>query len=396
VKVLFVVPYVPSTIRVRPYNFIKELAQHHDVTVVATATAREAAGAAGLEELGARVELVPIRPATALMSCAAAALRGDPLQAAVCMSPALDRRLRELVATGGFDVVHVEHLRGAAARASIPAHIPTVFDAVDSISLLWERTLAASTSLRQHVLARLELQRTRRFEGLIVRRFDRVAVTSAVDAKRLQELAPGAELTVVPNGVDLEYFSVQGCAREPATLVFSGKMSYHANVTAVRHFVDAILPLVRQQRPDVQLRIVGSSPPQEIVDLARDPAISVTGYLPDIREAIRGATVAICPVTVKVGVQNKVLEAMALGLPVVCSAVGFEGLAAEPDQDLLVANSPSEFAADVVRLLDDADLRRRLSAAGRRYVESHHRWSAATAQLEGLYQEAIDRHRVPA
>jgi len=130
-------------------------------------------------------------------------------------------------------------------------------------------------------------------------------------------------------------------------------MAYHANVTAVLHFVRDILPQVRAGAPDVRLRIVGSDPPEVIRRLATDPRIDVTGYLPDLRPPIGSSTVAICPVTVKVGIQNKILEAMALGVPVVSSAKGAVGLAARAGEDLLVADGPAAFGCAVLGLLRD-------------------------------------------
>jgi glycosyltransferase involved in cell wall biosynthesis len=169
-------------------------------------------------------------------------------------------------------------------------------------------------------------------------------------------------------------------------------MSYHANVTAALHFVRNILPLIRSSWPDVRLRIVGSNPPSSIQVLAQDPAITVTGHVDDIREALGRATIAVCPVTVKVGIQNKVLEAMSMALPVVCSVAGAAGLSAQPGRDFLVADGTAAFAAEVSRLLGDAGLRASLGQAGRHYVETHHRWGAAAEQLERLYREAIDEH----
>jgi glycosyltransferase involved in cell wall biosynthesis len=220
-------------------------------------------------------------------------------------------------------------------------------------------------------------------------------VTAPEDARALRELVPTAKVAVVPNGVDLDYFRPLAGEREPATLVFSGKMSYHANVSAVLHFVRHVLPLIRAVRPDVRLRVVGSQPPRSIQTLARDPAIAVTGYVPDIREIVGRATVVLCPVTVKVGIQNKVLEAMAMGLPVVSTRAGLEGLVAAPGHDLLVADGAAEFAAHVCRLLADADLRASLGRAGRHYVETHHRWDVAARQLENLYHEATAKTLAP-
>jgi len=388
VRILFVLPYVPSLIRVRPYNFIRSLARRHEITVLATSMAGEAEDVAALQAICEGVHIVPFRLATGLRSCARAALCGEPLQAAVCRSPAAERLLRDLLARGRFDVVHVEHLRAAYLGAHIPRDLPTVFDSVDSISLLLERTLQSSHSLRQRLQAALELHRTRRYEAGILRRFHQVAVTSPDDAAALQALAPDGRVTVVPNGVDLEYFRPPAGPRDAATLVFSGKMSYHANATAVLHFVRHILPIVRRSRPDVRVKIVGSRPPAPIRALTADPAITVTGHVPDIREAIAPCTVAICPVTVKVGIQNKVLEAMALGVPVVSTRAGLGGLAAEPGRDILVADDETTFAGQVCRLLDDPQLCRQLGMAGRHYVEDHHRWDTAADRLEGLYRQA--------
>lgn len=271
----------------------------------------------------------------------------------------------------------------------MPPGLPVVYDAVDCISLLLLRTLRSSHSLSQRLIAALEMRRTRAYESHLLTQVDRAAATSSEDARALEMLRPGARVTVIPNGVDLEYFQPLAGPRERATIVISGKMSYHANVTATLNFAHHVFPVVRALHPEARLRIVGANPPPSVCALARDPAISVTGYLGDIRPALGSATVAVCPVTVKVGIQNKILEAMAMGLPVVASSVGAEGLRFEPGRDALVATRWPEFADLVCRLLADEDLRRRLGSAGRRYVEQNHRWSDAATRLEELYRDAI-------
>jgi glycosyltransferase involved in cell wall biosynthesis len=243
--------------------------------------------------------------------------------------------------------------------------------------------------MRQRLLAAIELRRTRAYEARLLDRFDHTIVTSPDDAQALMAVAPNAAVSVVRNGVDLDYFKPLASPREAATLVFSGKMSYHANVTAVLHFVRRIFPLVRATRPDVRLRIVGSDPPATIRALAADRCIVVTGYTPDIRGHVAGASVSICPVTVKVGIQNKVLEAMAMGIPVVATPAGAAGLEASPGRDLLVAHEPEEFAAQVCRLLADSSLAGKVARAGRCYVERYHRWDTAARALEALYEEVV-------
>jgi sugar transferase (PEP-CTERM/EpsH1 system associated) len=390
-RILYVLPYVPSLIRVRPYHLIRELARRHEIHVLAASTRLELPYAEHLRSFCSGVDVVPLRAGASAGSCFAAALRGEPLQAAVCRVPELERRLDAILAEHAFDVVHVEHLRAAHLRPRIPSGLPTLFDSVDCISLLLDRARRASHSLWQRVVAVLELQRTRAFEAGMLPRFDRVMATSTEDAAALQALAPSIDVAVVPNGVDLDYFRPADEPREPATIVFSGKMSYHANATAALYFASKILPLIRTIRPDARLRIVGSGPPRSVRALSRDPDISVTGYLPDIRDGLRGAAVAVCPISVKVGIQNKILEAMAMGIPVVSTTRGIEGLGAVPGRDVMVADSPAEFAAHVGRLIGDPALGERVGQAGRRYVELHHRWDATARKVETLYTEAIER-----
>lgn len=396
-NVLFVLPYVPSLIRVRPYHFIRELARDHEVTVLALGSVRELPNVEALRALGARVETVPLNRGEALVHCGAAVLRAESLQGAVCQSRAMEDRLARLLQGTRFDVVHVEHFRAAYLGARIPPDVPALFDSVDCISLLQERTLQSSHSWRQRALARVELEPTRRCEGKVLQRFDEVVVTSGEDRDALLKLAPTRSISVIPNGVDLDYFRTSELPRPAETLIFSGKMSYHANVTAVLHFARSILPRVRARRPDVRFVVAGSDPPPSVRALAADSSIAVTGHLADLRPVLARATVSVCPVTVKVGIQNKILEAMAVGLPVVCSREGATGLEAQPERDVLIGADPDDFARQVVRLLDDAALRGRVARAGRSYVEANHRWSSATHQLAARYEKLVGhdpRHQV--
>jgi len=393
VRVLFIAPYVPSPIRVRPYHFVRELSRRHEVTLLAVGSECDAAAVAEMRRVCRVVEVVPPSGLASMRSLVIAAVRAEPLQSAVCQSPALRERLHALLNAHKFDLVHIEHLRAVRLHTSLPPQLPSVFDAVDSISLLLERTLRSSHSVRQRAIAALELGRTRDYEAELTRRVDRVVVTSRDDAAEFRRLDPTAEPTVIPNGVDLDRFRPVGEPPEPASIVFSGKMSYHANVSAVLHFVRNILPIVRAARPDVRLRIVGSSPPPAIERLTRDAAITVTGHVPDMRTALAGATLAVCPVTVKVGIQNKVLEAMALAVPVVCSRLGADGLDAQDGRDFLVADDALAFARAVLRVLNDSTLGQRVGESGRRYVETHHRWDMAAARLEALYASVVDQRQ---
>ncbi len=209
--------------------------------------------------------------------------------------------------------------------------------------------------------------------------------------KRLVPLSPCHPVTVLPNGVDLDYFSPSAAPRKPATIVFSGKMSYHANVTAALHLVHDIMPLVWKERPDVDVQIVGRDPPSQVrsfVSRHLSP-ITVTGSVPDLRCYLQRASLAVAPMSYGAGVQNKVLEAMACATPVVATSQAVSALEACPDEHVLVADDPTDFARQILRLLDDRGLQSRIGQAGRRYVEQHHDWNRIVEQLEGIYRELI-------
>jgi glycosyltransferase involved in cell wall biosynthesis len=219
--------------------------------------------------------------------------------------------------------------------------------------------------------------------------FDHVCVTSSADKSAFEALGKvGAPITVLPNGVDLEYFAPADPAQRGNSIVFSGKMSYHANVTAAHYLATQVMPLVWAVHPETRLVIAGSRPPKSIVKLASEypGRVTVTGYLPDLRKPLHEASIAAAPLLYGAGVQNKVLEAMACATPVVATSRATRALNVQPGIDCMVADTPQIFADALLRLLQDEALRQRIGAAGRRYVEMHHDWHVITTQLETIYR----------
>jgi polysaccharide biosynthesis protein PslH len=194
---------------------------------------------------------------------------------------------------------------------------------------------------------------------------------------------------VVPNGVDLDYFRPTGEPREPATLVFSGKMSYHANHTAALYLLNEVMPLVWRERRDVRVMIVGAGPAPSLQRLAADPRVMVTGYVPDLRPYLARATVAVCPIRYGVGVQNKVLEALAMGAPVITARQTTVALAQLTGRELLVADNAAEFAVGVVQLLGQPEACELLGGAGRAYVEAQYSWDRSALALEQCYHGVV-------
>lgn len=392
-NILFISPYLPSLIRVRPYNLIKALAERgHCITLLALEPPGEDTSSLDtLRHMCQQVEPVPLPHWRTLWNAVQVMPGQTPLQAAYSRSPQMAELIKRTQAKNKFDIVHVEHLRGAELSQAVNG-TPIVFDSVDSITLLFERVLQAGPNWRSRMMARLDLARTRAYEGKLLERFQRVLVTSPRDRDTLAQLTTTPELNqrliVLPNGVDLNYFKPIDTPRDPATLVFTGKMSYHANVAAGLDLASQVMPLVWQQMPQARLMIVGKDPTPALLALAADPRITVTGTVPDIRPYLAQATVAISPMRYGVGIQNKVLEAMALATPVISTPQAVSALQIEEGQEALIAATPAAMAQAVVTLLTNEPLRHHVGQAGRRYVETHHDWDLAAAKLELIYREA--------
>ena len=401
-RILFVTPYPPSRIRVRGYELLAQLQRTHEVTVLTQCVSeQELADVEALRKLGHEVVVVQESRRWAMLRSGLALFSSLPLQVAYARSARFAQAVQDLC--GAFDVIHVEHLRGIASMERLALTHPLVWDAVDCISLLSKHTAQAGPSLSVRAVAFLEQKRTQHYEARMVRQHRHITVTSERDRQALidlhrmhtgdllssdEQLAPG--IHVLPNGVDLEYFRPLQQERRRFNLVFSGKMSYHANVATALYLYHQIMPLIWQQRPGATLTIAGSKPPKSLQALARDPRVTVTGYVADMRPYVGSAEVMLSPMVYSVGIQNKVLEAMALGTPVVVAAQAAAALGARPGRDLLVAESAREFAEATLRLMDDAELRASLEQHGRAYVEQHHNWRAVTDRLVDVYQRAIN------
>ncbi|MCC6191304.1 MAG: glycosyltransferase, partial [Anaerolineales bacterium] len=371
-NILYVSPYPPILIRARTHNIIRHLRRKgHALTLATVWQGHQEAQA--LEELrasGMPVIAAPLRRVQVARNVLGAVASGLPIQARYCWQPALvHATLQALRAAPGFDVVHSEHMRGAehalslrAAAAKLSRRPVFVWDSVDCITMLFEQAARQSRNWISRLITRWELPSTRRYEKRVARQFDRVLVVSERDQAALERVAGyqagESPIRVVPNGVDTEYFTPNFGPRQPATIIFTGKMSYHANATAAAYLVEQIMPLVWAQWPEAQVIIAGSSPTRAVVALGQSqaPRVQVTGYVPDLRPYLQSATVAVAPITYGAGMQNKVVEAMACGTPVIASPRAVSALNAQVGEEVLVAEAPAEFAQALLRLLKDEAL----------------------------------------
>ncbi len=408
-RILFLTPQLPFPPRqgtqIRNYHLLRAAATAHQVDLVSFARPGEGLARANpLLELCGQVKLVPAPPARSRGSRLRVLLSSlEPDMAHRLRSEQFDEALRSVAAGNKYDLIQIAGLEMArylpAARAVAP-RARLVFDDHNAEYLLQARAAevdahrAASWPKAGYSL--LQWLKLRRYEAWVCRRADRVLAVSEADAAALRTLGtPPERFQVVPNGVDTDFYRPEGSViPDPATLLFTGTMDYRPNVDAMRWFVSEVLPLISAQRPEVTLQIVGRSPAPFVVQLASShPGVTVTGPVEDVRPYFSRSSICVVPIRMAGGARLKILEALAMGVPIVSTRMGSEGIDLSDGKELLLADSAQDFAAAVLRLLEDQGLRRQLSTQGRRAAEERFDWSRVAPRLLETYRDAETRGR---
>jgi sugar transferase (PEP-CTERM/EpsH1 system associated) len=368
--------------RLTVYNLVQHFSRRHSVALVCfLEPGQDPAWVRRLEGVAERVEVVPLRRAAAYGRAALGLASRRPLQVHYYRSPAMARRLRAVVEEFRPDLVYAHTIRMAEYLAG-DRPVPGALGMQISMALNYDRLARFASSPLWRAAYRLEAGRSGRYEPRIAARFDRCLLISEADVAALGLPRP-TNVLVNPHGVDFEYFRRSpGAVAEPGRIVFTGNMAYAPNRDAVEWFVTEILPLVRRQVPGARLDVVGADPPRRVLDLAADPAVEVTGRVPDMRPYLERAAAGVDPLRIGAGLQNKVLEGMAMGLPMVITSIANEGIGAAPGEEVLVADDPPAFAAAVARLLEDPGLGRAIGERARRMIEQRWSWEANFADLE--------------
>jgi len=406
-RILFICPYVPDLIRVRPYQFIRTLHSFGINIVLATVIASKE-DETSLENLKPYVEEFithKLDNKNSYVNCLLGMVGDKPLQSLYSYSQRLSDQIQSRLSNrqnnSEIDLIHVEHLRGGKYAEFLQVEMrknkirqrPIVWDSVDNISALFEQASAQSLSIRTKFVTKFELRRTKAYEKKLVESMDRVLVTSKRDYDAFVDLnsVSSSKLRIVSNGVDLQYFKPGVTLnRKKDTILISGKMSYHANIRMVHHFVDDIFPLVTKEKPNAKLWIVGKDPHSSITALGNDPRIIVTGMVPDMRPYLQEVSVSVAPIVYGAGIQNKVLEAMACATPVVTTPVADVSINAQNGVDYLVENNAEDFARAVIKLLNDQELSNRIGYSARAFVEANHNWSLIGNSLYQIYSEVVN------
>jgi sugar transferase (PEP-CTERM/EpsH1 system associated) len=394
-RVLFIdsrLPYPPIRgDKLRVFNLLRRVARHHEVALITLIQKQEESKfVSDLRPYCSEIRTVYKPVFSSLFSCGVAVFDDIPFQVAYFRSRRMMRLVKEMIAEWKPDVVHTHYIRAAQYAADVSS-VPRVLDLTDSFSLYLERLRAFTSNPFKRLFINLEYRRLRSYEP-IIENFDRNLMCSPIDREQVLRQAPHARIDLLYNGVDLDVFTHDERTQpEEYRIILTGNMSYFPNTDAAVYFVREIFPIIQKTIPSARLYVVGQRPPKNVRQLASE-AITVTGLVPDIAHEYMKSSVAVAPTRFGSGTLNKVIEALALGVPVVATTIGTSGLSALRDgQEILVADDPRQFAEHVIRLLSDPPLRTRLAQAGSAYVRSHLSWDVLAEQLQSVYADVAER-----
>jgi sugar transferase (PEP-CTERM/EpsH1 system associated) len=382
------VPFPPDRgDKITTHHELAHLNRHHEVHVFCLADGEEdLQNVAGAREHAASVTAVLATPRATRMRALRGLLRGEPLSVAGYrfgqLQVAVDRAMEQIRP----DLVWV--FSANMAQYVLHHTVPRVIQFADLDSLKWSQYAESASGLKRWVYAR-EHRTLLAHERDLARGAARSVVCTENERRDFQQQIPGVPVDILANGVDLDYFSPSGCNKVPGRMVFTGVMDYLPNVDAVVWFVNEVMPLVRRQVPSASFVICGSRPSAQVQALAAVPGVTVTGRVPDVRPYVESSEVFVGSLRIARGVQNKVLEALALRVPCVTTRKVLAGTVVPEGQGILAADAAAGFAAHVVRLLQDDVLREDQARQGRQAVENLYDWKAQFAVLDTVIADVM-------
>lgn len=375
--------------KIRIYNLLRHLSQFHQVTLLSFADAHEATTAQidHLHEFCAHVEAVPkpvYNPST--VRATLGYLSPWPRSLVDVYSPVMAKRVSEIAHLCQVHAVLASQFQTMRYLELVP-DLPTIMEEMEITG--FHNQVDQATRKRNRVRALLTLTKMENALRTLLNRGVAFTVVSEAERDYLLPLAPnGARIEIVPNGVDTSSQKPDNSVKpQPNSLIYTGAVTYNANYDAVAYFIRDIFPLVRQRIPDAQFTVTGKTGDVDVRDLAAYPGVTFSGYLPSVAGAVHNSWALVAPLRVGGGTRLKILEAMALGTPVIATSKGVEGLEVKADENILIADTSQAFADTVCRLLQDEALRTRLASAGRALVEAKYDWAIIGQQLAHLITE---------
>ena len=390
-RILFVTarfPYPPlKGDQMVPYYRIRHLSQRHEITLISLCESEpEVEHVNHMRRYCQEVHYIRLEKWRSMLNIVfGAPFSNLPMQTLYYYTPELKRNLTRLIKTEKFDLIQAYLLRLTPMLKNLG--VPTVVDLIDSMQLNLNRRIAKETPLMRWIL-RNELHRLASYETNLGDTFPHMIVTSDIDR---QHITTG-KVHSIPLGVDVERFIPTEESNSDPVIIFSGNMAYNPNIQAIIWFIKACFSHILSAVPDAKLIIAGANPPPEIRDLHRPGQIEVTGFVDSIADVMQGARVAIAPMQSGSGMQFKILEAMSCGLPVVTTSIGLGSIKAKVDSEICVADTPSDFASYVIKILTEPNFTQLIGQRARTFVIEHHSWEQSARRVEEIYQLVINNN----
>jgi len=387
-KVLFVanrVPYPPFRgDKLKIWNLANRLSVSHELDIITIAESKEDLNyAQKLGDYFGEVTLVSLPKWKAFLNTIVGFIGIKPLQVAYFSSRKFQKKLNKTIQLGNYDAIHIQHLRMAQFFENKDTS-KCILDLPDAFSLYWLRRSENAKTWWMRKFAKMEYRRLLRYEKKILPQFSLNLVCSQEDRQYLTQNT-GANIDVLPNGVDTDtFYPRKGVPYEQGRILFTGNMDYAPNVDAVEYFCHSIFPAIRQKIPGVKLIIAGQRPVLSVLNLAQKD-IEITGFVPDLSEEYAKAHVVVAPLRFGAGTQNKVLESMAMGIPVVCTKVGFKGLGIQSGEGAILAETQEDFINATIRLIIEPEYRAEVASLGGAAIRKNFSWEAISKKLEAAF-----------
>lgn len=398
-KILLVSPRFPYPTRtgdtLTVYHMIKHFSQRHTVDLVSCVEEEPSPEYyAAVAEYCGLVLTVRVPNPVRILNGIAAVLKRQPLQPTLFSSPGMRRTIADLVRDREYDVLYAHTVRVAHCLLGLSTHTTalSVLAMQISMKLNYQRMARYERNFLYRMAFKYEASRLEFYERDLVEKFDRLLVISQVDKEAISR-DPSDRFFECPHGVTLDELPKPAEGRKSNTIIFSGNMNYRPNVDAVIYFYRGIFPMVRRAIPTAKLLVVGANPDICIRKLSDDPGVHITGEVPSVYSWLRKAAVGIDPLRAGAGLQNKVLEGMACGLPMVVTPLANEGINATPGVHLFATDDPAEFSRCIVNLMQNAELRASMGEAARRFIEDQWSWEVHFNRLEAMFVDELNARR---
>lgn len=390
-KILFLtsrLPYPPDRgDRLRVFNFLKNLKKTDYAVHLLSFIARdeEKRYINKLQKYCEEIKTVLLPSSISKLKAVFGLLNNLPLQVSYYKTGKMQAELDILVNKNCYDILYV-HLFRMAPYVLKHKDIYRILDLTDVISKEIELSISHRSGVKKSIY-KLEFPRIRRYETKISKEFQEVWVISEYEAKLLENYTSHSRIKVVTNGVDTEYFRPLNLHKNRSNLIFVGNLQVDHNVDAILYFYKEIFPEIKKRIPQTKFYVVGTSPGIGLKNLSVDRNVIVEGAVEDLNFHLNQANIFVCPLRFSAGVQNKILEAMSAGLPVVCSPLANQGIRAEPDTEILIGKNSLHFAEQVIYLIENPEMCRMLGSKAREFVKNKFRWENVTQRFEIIERE---------